>query len=46
LFKKIAELDDEDYVKLSLAAKTMFVLEKQRSGTSYEEIVHEAKKYV
>lgn len=45
LFKKIAELDEEDYVKLSLAAKTMFVLEKQRSGTSYEEIVDEAKKY-
>ncbi len=45
LFKKIAEHDRNDYVKLSLAAKTMFVLEKQGGITSYEEIIQEAKKY-
>lgn len=45
LFKMIAENDGEDYVKLSLAAKTMYVLEIQGREMKYKEIVQEAKKY-
>ena len=45
LVKKLKEMSNPDYLNLSIAAKTYFILKKENSPMSTEEIIKKAKNF-